>query len=162
MQSEALSKITARYSRREDRIVIDGVIHNGDKLQLDFTQRMARAFVNELVTRLNNYYEDPLVQDFAQGEAIMSKSETEAVQVPGDQRPWLITHIHFQEIETITRIFFTEDDTRAVHLDCSETILRNLIDILYKSFELAEWDVNVFPGWAVGTATTIPDNISVN
>ena len=50
MQSEALTTLTARYSLREDRIVVDGVIHTGDELQLAFTQRLARALVAGLGT----------------------------------------------------------------------------------------------------------------
>ena len=82
MQSEALTTITARYSLREDRIIVDGVIHTGDELQLAFTRRLGRA----------------------------------------------------------------------VHLDCAEAVLRNLIDIFYKLFVAAEWDLGVFPAWAAGQA----------
>lgn len=43
IQSEVLTTITARYSLREDRIVVDGVIHTGDELQFAFTLRLARG-----------------------------------------------------------------------------------------------------------------------
>ena len=43
MQSEALTTLTARYSLREDRIFVDGVIHTGDELKLAFTRRLVRA-----------------------------------------------------------------------------------------------------------------------
>jgi len=162
MQSEALTTITARYSLREDRIVVDGVIHTGDELQLAFTQRLARALVAELVRQVSTRTDNPLLHDFAQEEAISTKPQSDAVQVSGGQAAWLVTHVHFQEIEGGARIIFTEDDARAVHLDCAEAVLRNLIDIFYKSFAAAEWDLGVFPAWASGDAGVSPQSQIIN
>jgi hypothetical protein len=162
MQSEALTTITARYSLREDRIVVDGVIHTGDELQLAFTQRLARALVAELVRQVSTRTENPLLHDFAQDEAISTKPQSDAVQVSGGQAAWLVTHVHFQEIEGGARVVFTEDDERAVHLDCAEAVLRNLIDIFHKSFTAAEWDLGVFPAWASGDAGVSPQPQIIN
>ena len=162
MQSEALTTITARYSVREDRIVVDGVIHTGDEIQLAFTQRLARALVAELVRQVSTRTENPLLHDFAQDEAISTKPQSEAVQVSGGQAAWLVTHVHFQEIEGGARVIFTEDDERAVHLDCVEVVLRNLIDIFHKSFVAAEWDLGVFPDWAAGQAGAAPQSQVIN
>ena len=162
MQSEALTTITARYSLREDRIVVDGVIHTGDELQLAFTQRLARALVAELVRQVSTRTDNPLLHYFVQDEAISTKPQSDAVQVSGGQAAWLVTHVHFQEIEGGSRVIFTEDDERAVHLDCAEAVLRNLIDIFHKSFVAAEWDVGVFPAWAVGHAGTAPQSQVIN
>ena len=162
MQSEALTTITARYSLREDRIIVDGVVHTGDKLQLAFTQRLARALVAELVRQVSTRTENPLLHDFAQDEAISTKPQSEAVQVSGGQAAWLVTHVHFQEIDGGARVIFTEDDARAVHLDCAEAVLRNLIDIFYKSFCVAEWDTGVFPLWAKGQNRDFPNSQVIN
>ena len=162
MQSEALTTITARYSLREDRIVVDGVIHTGDELQLAFTQRLARALVVELVRQVSTRTHNPLLHDFAQDEAISTKPQSEAVQVSGGQAAWLVTYVHFQEIEGGARVIFTEDDERAVHLDCVEAVLRNLIDIFHKSFLAAEWDLGVFPAWAAGDAGVAPQSQVIN
>ena len=162
MQSEALTTITARYSLREDRIIVDGVIHTGDELQLAFTQRLARALVAELVRQVSTRTDNPLLHDFAQDEAISTKPQSEAVQVSGNESAWLVTHVHFQEIDGGARVIFTEDDERAVHLDCAEAVLRNLIDIFHKSFSAAEWDLGVFPDWAAGKAGVAPQSHSVN
>ena len=162
MQSEALTTITARYSLREDRIIVDGVIHTGDELQLAFTQRLARALVAELVRQVSTRTDNPLLHDFAQVEAISTKPQSEAVQVSGGQAAWLVTHVHFQEIEGGARVIFTEDDARAVHLDCAEAVLRNLIDIFHKSFVAAEWDVGVFPDWAAGQASAARQSQVIN
>ena len=78
MQSEALTTITARYSLREDRILVDGVIHKGDELQLAFTRRLARALVAELVRQVSVHTDNPLLQDFAQDEAISTKPQSDA------------------------------------------------------------------------------------
>ena len=162
MQSEALTTLTARYSLREDRIVVDGVIHTGDELQLAFTQRLARALVVELVRQVSTRTDNPLLHDFAQDEAISTKQQSDAVQVCGGQATWLVTHVHFQEIEGGARVIFTEDDARAVHLDCAEAALRNLIDIFHKSFTAAEWDVSIFPAWALGQVGAAPQSQVIN
>ena len=162
MQSEALTTLTARYNLREDRIVVDGVIHTGDELRLAFTQRLARALVAELVRQVSMRTDNPLMHDFAQDEAISTRPQSEAVQVMGDRPAWLVTHAHFQEIEAGVRVIFTEDKERAVHLDCAEAVLRNLIDIFHKSFLAAEWDVGVFPDWAAGQAGAAPQSQVIN
>ena len=73
-----------------------------------------------------------------------------------------MTYVHFQEIEGGARVIFTEDDERAVHLDCAETVLRNLIDIFHKSFSAAEWNLDVFPAWAAGQAGAAPQSQIIN
>ena len=162
MQSEALTTLTARYSLREDRIIVDGVIHTGDELQLAFTQRLGRALVAELVSQVSARTDNPLMHDFAQDEAISTKPQSEAVQVAGDRPAWLVTHAHFQEIDAGVRVIFTEDDERAVHLDCAVAVLRNLIDIFHKSFVAADWDLCVFPAWAAGQAGATPQSQVMN
>ena len=162
MQSEALITITARYSLREDRIIVDGVIHTGDELQLAFTQRLARALVAELVRQVSTRTANPFLHDFAQDEAISTKPQSEAVQVSGSQAAWLVTRVHFQEIEGGARVIFTEDDERAVHLDCAMAVLRNLIDIFHKSFCAAEWDTGVFPSWAKDQNRDFPNSQVIN
>ena len=162
MQSEALTTLTARYSLREDRIVVDGVIHTGDELQLAFTQRLARALVAELVRQVSARTDNPLLHDFAQDEAISTKPQSDAVQVAGDRPAWLVTHAHFQEIDAGVRVIFTEDDERAVHLDCAEAVLRNLIDIFHKSFCVAVWDTGVFPSWAKDQNRDFPHSQVIN
>jgi len=150
MQSEALTTITARYSLREDRIIVDGVIHTGDELQLAFTRRLARALIAELVRQVSARTDNPLMHDFAQDEATSTKPQSDAVKVVDGRPAWLVTHVHFQQIDAGVRVIFTEDDARAVHLDCAVAVLRNLIDIFHKSFKAAEWDLGVFPDWVRG------------
>ena len=162
MQSEALTTLTARYSLREDRIIADGVIHTGDELRRAFTQRLARALVAELVCQVSARTNNPLLRDFAQDEAISTKPQSDAVQVAGGRPTWLVTHAHFQQIDAGARVIFTEDDERAVHLDCVEAVLRNLIDIFHKSFVAAVWDVGVFPAWAAGQARAAPQSQVIN
>jgi hypothetical protein len=162
MQSEALTTLTARYSLREDRIVVDGVMHTGDEMQLVFTQRLARALVAELVRQVSARTKNPLMHDFAQDEAIRTKPQSDVVQLAGDRPAWLVTHAHFQAIDPGVRVIFTEDDKRAVHLDCAEAVLRNLIDIFYKSFMAAEWEMSAFPNWVAGQASVPPRSQMIN
>jgi len=150
MQSEALRTITARYNLREDRIGVDCLVHNGDVLQLMFTHRMARAFIAELVQRVNIKQGGTLMNDFAQSNAVSSKPKSNAVTVTESHAPWLVTHVHIQNLVEDTRLVFTEDDERAVHIDCSENAMRNLLDIFHKAFAAAEWDRQIFPPWVSG------------
>jgi len=110
MQSEAMNTITSRYSLREDRILLDCLIHNGDDLQPAFTQRLPRAFVTELVRRVVTIVDNPLMHDFAQDDAIIKKPQSEAVRVSGGYASWLVTHVHFQEFDGGARVIFTEDE----------------------------------------------------
>jgi hypothetical protein len=162
MQSEALTALTARYSLREDRIFVDGVIHTGDELQLAFTQRFAHALVAELVRQVSARTNNPLMHDFAQDEAISTKPQADPVQVAGDRPALLVTHAHFHAINPGVRVIFTEDDKRAVHLDCAEAVLRNLIDIFHKSFLAAGWDTNVFPSWVASRTGAAPQSQIIN
>jgi hypothetical protein len=157
MQSEALTTLTARYSLREDRIVVDGLIHTGAELQLAITQRLARALVAELVRQVSARIDNPLMHDFEQDEVISKKPQSNAVHVTGDRPAWLVTHAHFQEIDAGVRLIFTEDDERAVHLDCAGSVMRKLIDIFHKSFSAADWDISVFPAWARGQIREFPN-----
>ena len=162
MQSEAITTITARYSIREDRILVDCLIHTGDKLQIAFTHRLSLALVCELVRNVIERNDKPIMQDFAQIDAINNKSQSEAVKVADDSPAWLVTHVHFQKIDAGVRVIFTEDNSRAVHLDCSNDVLRNLIDIFHKSFVAADWDLCVFPAWAAGQAGATPQSQVMN
>ena len=102
------------------------------------------------------------MDDFAQDDAINKKSQSDAVQVASDRPAWLVTHAHFQELGAGVRVIFTENNSRAVHLDCSDAVLRNLIDIFHKSFAAAEWDLGVFPAWAAGQAGAAPQTQVIN
>ena len=106
--------------------------------------------------------DNPLMHELAQDDAISTKQQSEAVQVAGDQLAWLVTHVHFQKIEAGARVIFTEDNLRAVHLDCSDAVLRNIIDIFHKSFVAADWDLCVFPAWAASQAGAAPQSQLMN
>ena len=153
MQSELLQTMTARYIPREDRIALDCVIHNGRELRLMFTHRLARAVVAEFARQLSDSSWGALSQDFAQFEAVSGKPEAQPVESLDVERAWLVTHLHIQSIENIQRLIFTEDDSRGVHLDCTDAVLRNLLDIFYKAFTLGEWDRSVFPTWVSADVT---------
>lgn len=162
MHSEALNTITARYSFREDRIIIDGIIHNGEELQLVLTQRLARAIIEELVRKVGDGKQSALINEFAQQQAVSFKKVAEPVEVTGSHKVWLVTHIHFHKLDVGTRIIFTEDDMRAVHIDSSEEILRNLLDILYKSFVTANWPLDIFPDWIKFSADSALEIKTIN
>ena len=150
MQSELLQTMTARYIPREDRIALDCVIHDGRELRLMFTHRFARAVVAEFARQLSDGGRGALAQDFAQFEAVSGKPDAQPVESLNAEGAWLVTHLHIQSIENVQRLIFTEDDSRGVHLDCTDAVLRNLLDIFYKAFALGEWNRSVFPTWVSG------------
>ena len=150
MQSELLKTMTARYILREDRIALDCVIHDGRELRLMFTHRFARAVVAAFAQQLSDGSRGTLAQDFAQVEAVSTRPDAQPVESLDAEGAWLVTHLHIQSIENIQRLIFTEDDSRGVHLNCTDAVLRNLLDIFYKAFERGEWDLAVFPTWVGG------------
>lgn len=160
MESEALNKITARYNFREDRITIDGVIHTGQQLQMVLTQRLARAIVLELVRHVSVAAKNAMMNDFAQELAVLSREQSEPVDAKESHNVWLVTHLHVQPLHKGTRLIFTEDNKSAVHVNCTDAVLRNLIDIIYKSFVAGDWPLDIFPDWVcVQTLDALPPNI---
>lgn len=147
MESEALNKITVRYNFREDRITIDGFIHTGQKLQMVLTQRLARVIVLELVRQVSVAAKSAIMNEFAQEQAVLSKEQSEPVDALESHNVWLVTHLHIQPLDKGTRLIFTEDDKRAVHVNGTDSVLRNLIDIIYKSFVAGDWPLDIFPDW---------------
>ena len=117
---------------------------------------------SEALTTITARTDNPLMHDFAQDEAISTKPQSDAVKVVDGRPAWLVTHVHFQEIDAGVRVIFTEDNERAVHLDCAVAVLRNLIDIFHKSFVAADWDLCVFPAWAAGQAGATPQSQVMN
>jgi hypothetical protein len=144
MQSEAIKTMTARYDLREDRIAIDCEIHNGSIETLHLPQRLGRAIAATLTQRLSR---DALFSEFAQHEAVSTKVPSEAVCGDAAVPPWLVTHLHLQDFGGGVRVIFAHEEQRAVHIECDDKLLRNIVDILYKAFGLAEWPRDVFPAW---------------
>lgn len=165
MQSELLKTMTARYIPREDRIALDCVIHDGRELRLMFTHRLARAIVTEFARQLSNRNLGALTQDFAQFEAVSGRPHAQPVESLGSldaESAWLVTHLHIQPVENAQRLIFTEDDSSGAHLDCTDSVLRNLLDMFYKAFALGEWDLAVFPTWVAGNVTLNVPAASLN
>ena len=148
MQSEAITTLTARYDLREDRIALDCRLHDQSQLTIFFTQRFANAVVLELTKLVSKSEQSELIHEFTQINAVNSKTSSDPVEISGDQNLcWLATHLHIQLVDDMHRFIFTEDDREGVHLHCDEHMLRNILDILYKSFSIAQWDVSAFPAW---------------
>lgn len=163
MQSEAIRTLTARYDLREDRVALDCQIHTGDVETLYFTQRLARAIVPALVAKVQKDPTRRLLNDFLQDEAVTNRAPAEAVATdPLAETIWLVTHLHLQDIENGVRVIFSHEDERAVHLECDQALLRNIIDILYKAFGLANWPRDIFPSWVSPTTPQSDASLSVN
>jgi hypothetical protein len=110
-----------------------------------FTHHMAHALVAEFTRQFSNGNRGALAQDFAQFEAVSGRLGAQPVESLDAGRAWLVTHLNIQYVENAQRLIFTEDDARGVHLDCTDAILRKLLDIFHKAFALCEWDLSIFP-----------------
>jgi hypothetical protein len=133
---------------REDRIILACKIHTGEVKSLHVTNRLAKAIVVALKQRVEKKSQGAIYNDFLQQEAVSNKSQAEAIKEPSHSKPWLLTHMHLQDIDQGTRVIFSHEEEFGVHLEGEDRLLRNILDIFHKAFGLAEWSKAVFPAWA--------------
>lgn len=62
-------------------------------------------------------------------------------------KAWLIKSVDFENLEDGLRIIFKDNDKHAVHLEGDEPLLRNILDVFFKMFYVAERSTDCFPVW---------------
>lgn len=161
LESQAISTVTAGYSLKEDRIYMDAELHTGVCMRLFITQPLARLIVSELTKNLVKPSNNLLTEQFHQADAVNNKIYNEPVKMTDETaRSLLVSHLHIQSTECGRRLIFAENDECAVHLNCDDAILRNFIDIFYKSFLKASWPRDIFPAWVnIEKAVSIDRNV---
>ena len=148
MQSHLLKTFTANFDPEEDRIRLDCDLHIEEQAQIFFTQRLGKLFVLELAKRVQQISNIPSLQDLTNDMKTNSNEIKQPVSIASKQtKGWLIKSIDFENLEDGLRIIFKDNDKQAVHLEGDEPLLRNILDVFFKMFRIAEWSTDCFPVW---------------
>lgn len=160
MQSHLLKTFTANFDPEEDRLRLDCDLHIEEQAQIFFTQRLGRLFILELVKKVEQISNMSSLQDLTNDMRINSNEVKQPVSIASKQtKAWLIKSIDFENLEDGLRIIFKDNSKHAVHLEGDEPLLRNILDVFFKMFCIAEWSTDCFPAY-IGVETKI-ENQSV-
>ena len=148
MQSHLLKTFTANFDPEEDRIRLDCDLHIEEQAQIFFTQRLGKLFVLELAKRVERISNISSFQDLTNDMRTKSNEKEQPVSIASKQtKGWLIKSIDFENLEDGLRIIFKDNDKHAVHLEGDEPLLRNILDVFFKMFRIAEWSTDCFPAY---------------
>lgn len=150
MQSNLLKTFTANFDPEEDRIRLDCDLHIEEQAQIFFTQRLGRLFVLELVRAVEEMSVASSSNDLQTKEKLNSNEIKEPVGISSKRlNIWLINTIDFEKLEDGLRIIFKDNKQHAVHIEGGELLLRNILNVFFKMFYIAEWNTDCFPAWIV-------------
>ena len=148
MQSHLLKTFTANFDPEEDRIRLDCDLHIEEQAQIFFSQRLGRLFILELVKKVEQISNISSLEDLNSDMKTNSNEIKQPVSIVSKKtRAWLIKSIDFKNLEDGLRIIFKDNDKHAVHLEGDEPLLRNILDVFFKMFYIAEWNTDCFPAW---------------
>ena len=148
MQSHLLKTFTANFDPEEDRIRLDCDLHNEEQAQIFFTQRLGKLFILELAKKFEQASNMSSFRDLANDFKTNSNEIKQPVSISSKQtKVWLIKSIDFENLADGLRIIFKDNDKHAVHLEGDELLLRNILDVFFKMFYIAEWSTDCFPAW---------------
>ena len=148
MQSHLLKTFTANFDPEEDRIRLDCDLHIEQQAQIFFTQRLGRLFILELVKKVEQISNISSLQHLTYDMKTNSNEIKQPVSIASTQtKAWLIKSIDFENLGDGLRIIFRDNDKHAVHLEGDEPLLRNILDVFFKMFYIAEWSTDCFPAW---------------
>ena len=160
MQSHLMKTFTANFDPEEDRIRLDCDLHVEEQAQIFFTQRLGKLFVLELAKRVEQVSNISSLQDLTNDIKTNSNEIKQPVSIASKQtKAWLIKSIDFENLADGLRVIFKDNDKYAVHLEGDEPLLRNILDVFFKMFCIAEWGTDCFPAY-IGVETKI-ENQSV-
>ena len=150
MQSNLLKTFTTNFDPEEDRIRLDCDLHIEEQAQIFFTQRLGRLFVLELVRAVEEMSVASSSNDLQTKEKLNSNEIKEPVGISSKRlNIWLINTIDFEKLEDGLRIIFKDNKQHAVHIEGGELLLRNILNVFFKMFYIAEWNTDCFPAWIV-------------
>ena len=148
MQSHLLKTFTANFDPEQDRIRLDCDLHIEEQAQIILTQRLGKLFVLELSKRVEQISNISSLQDLTNDMKTNSNEIKQPVSIASKQtKAWLIKSVDFENLEDGLRIIFKDNDKHAVHLEGDEPLLRNILDVFFKMFYVAEWSTDCFPVW---------------
>lgn len=148
LQSHLLKTFTANFDPEEDRIRLDCDLHIEEQAQIFFTQRLGRLFISELIKKIEQLSINDTSQEAPQEHETSSSEITKPVRISGvANNAWLLRSIDFEDLESGLRIIFKDNEKHALHLEGDKLMLRNIIDVFFKMFSIAEWKTDCFPSW---------------
>lgn len=150
-RNKVIASFTARYDRVEDRISFDCALLGGGTIQLYITHRLGRKIVSALISQIQARQSGELENEFSQRAAVSSKAKSDAVKLEvTNSSVWLVSSMKVQTLgDEVIRLVFQNSDNDSVHIQGRDALIRNVVDVLYKAFVLAEWDETVFPNWVL-------------
>lgn len=137
-----LVRVSVRYSPEEDRVLMNGLGAQGDRIKLWFTARLLRRVVAHMTTvvRLRSI-ENRGEADHGEGEAhegLSSESYTDEV---------LVRAVDIKSSDgRLEQIYKDDQELERAALTLSQTELAQWLKGLEKCFERAGWPLSVFDG----------------
>ena len=163
MQSNLLKTFTANFDPEEDRIRLDCDLHIDEQAQIFFTQRLGRLFVLELVRAVEEMSVASSSNDLQTKEKLNSNEIKEPVGISSKRlNIWLINTIDFEKLEDGLRIIFKDNKQHAVHIEGGELLLRNILNVFFKMFYIAEWNTDCFPAWIEVKTKTESQSVTIH
>ncbi len=163
MQSYSLKTFTANFDPQEDRIRLDCDLHIEEQAQIFFTQRLGRLFVLELVRAVEEMSVASSSNDLQSKEKLNSNEIKEPVGISSKRlNIWLINTIDFEKLEDGLRIIFKDNKQHAVHIEGGELLLRNILNVFFKMFYIAEWNTDCFPAWIEVKTKTESQSVTIH
>ena len=163
MQSYSLKTFTANFDPQEDRIRLDCDLHIEEQAQIFFTQRLGRLFVLELVRAVEEMSVASSSNDLQTKEKLNSNEIKEPVGISSKRlNIWLINTIDFEKLEDGLRIIFKDNKQHAVHIEGGELLLRNILNVSFKMFYIAEWNTDCFPAWIEVKTKTESQSVTIH
>ena len=163
MQSNLLKTFTANFDPEEDRIRLDCDLHIEEQAQIFFTQRLGRLFVLELVKKVEEISVDSSSHNLQNDEKLSSNEIKEPVSISSKQiNTWLIKSIDFENLENGLRIIFKDNKLHAVHIEGDALLLRNILNVFFKMFYIAEWNTDCFPAWIEVKTKTESQSVTIH
>jgi hypothetical protein len=158
-----LTRLSAQYSEKEDRIRLMGEDLGGNAVEIWCTQRLLSLVIGHLCGLIEQQVEAVIpapsrVQGVAQAVSSAEQQFAAAtfrneqpVQVTRSARSWLVHTIDIHRKGNTTRLVFKGDHGVAA-MDYDMMLLRQWIHILFKLYAMAGWQRQGWPDWVTSTA----------
>ena len=140
--------LTTEYSTIEDRISLNCLLVDQKKVCVHVTHRLGRYVILELSKLLQHKQTDGRISGFKQSAAVLEKLKTEKVIIEDHLAPkHLLTKLDVKQSANKLMLIFRTLEGSDLSLSGDENLLRNFLDILTKSFKIANWQTSDFPSW---------------
>ena len=154
-------KITITYDEAQDRLLWVLALNpeNTQSRSYWVTQRMSRRLIETLISWIEKNTKKPVgldsnvIQGWEQAAAQQQFQPSEGVTWQAHQQA-LASTIDISFNQEIIHIIF-KDGEKPTCLSLKELELRHILNILYTTFQKADWPTDVWPNWITGS-TDVP------